>query len=195
MGFFDFLKPKKSDQREQLEASFKQVFEAAFPLGNAQLESETDRLHFELRGRLSRDDAKKLLMRVKALLVMNSERDPSYLADYVRRTTNGQLAGDEARLTAEFVRSLAIGATKQAGSGTSVDDPVVIEAETTIPGIRAEYAWLEQHFGKRDRDWTLVMRSHGPRGDRTIETMQIELKDGSKRTIHFDITNFFGKFF
>jgi hypothetical protein len=38
------------------------------------------------------------------------------------------------------------------------------------------------------------MQSHGQRGDRTIETLQIELKDGSKRTVYFDITDFYGKF-
>jgi hypothetical protein len=58
MGFLDFLKPKKSEQQEQLDAAFKQMFQVAFPLGEGQLESETDRLHFELGGRLSRDDAK-----------------------------------------------------------------------------------------------------------------------------------------
>lgn len=194
MGFLDFLKPKKSEQQEQLEAAFKQMFQVAFPLGQGQVESETDRLHFELGGRLSRDDAKRLLLRVKTLLALNSDRDPAYLADYVFRTTNGQLSREEARLTAEFVSSLAVGSAGTSGSGTSAQDPVVIKAPTTMAGVRAEYAWVHTHFGERDRDWSLVMQSHGQRGDRTIETLQIELKDGSKRAVYFDITDFYGKF-
>ena len=69
MGFLDFLRPKRSDEREQLDAAFKKMFQVAFPLGEAQVESETDRLHFEMEGRLSRDDAKKLLVRQQNLWV------------------------------------------------------------------------------------------------------------------------------
>jgi hypothetical protein len=194
MGFLDFLKPKKSEQREQLDAAFKQMFQVAFPLGEAQVESETERLHFEMGGRLSRADAKKLLLRVKTLLALNSERDLTYLADYVFRTTNGQLSRDEARLTAAFVSSLAVGSAVASGSGMSAQDPVIIKAPTTMAGVRAEYTWLQKHFGERDRDWKLVMQSHGHRGEQIIETLQIELNDGSMREIYFDITDFYGKF-
>jgi hypothetical protein len=38
------------------------------------------------------------------------------------------------------------------------------------------------------------MQSHGHRGEQIIETLQIELNDGSKREIYFDITDFYGKF-
>lgn len=63
-----------------------------------------------------------------------------------------------------------------------------------MAGIRAEYARLHKHFGERDRDWSLVMQSHSQHGDRTIETLQIELKDASKRTVYFDSTDYYGKF-
>jgi hypothetical protein len=194
MGFLDFLRPKKSEEKEQLDAAFKKMFQVAFPLGETQVESETDRLHFEMGGRLTRDDAKRLLLRVKTLLVLNSDREPAYLADYVFRTTDGKLSRDEARLTAEFVSSLAVGSTVASGSGMSAEDPVSIKAPTTMAGIRAEYTWLQKHFGERDRDWKLVMQSHGHRGEQIIETLQIELNDGSKREIYFDITDFYGKF-
>ena len=79
------------------------------------------------------------------------------------------------------------------GTGESKDDPVVIHGATDdIVGIAAQFHWLEQTFGQKDWDWTLIFQAHGYHGDRSIDTMHLELRDGSERTIYFDTTESFG---
>ena len=193
MGLFDFMRSKKSREREALDDSIKQLQQAAFPLGETQIQAEAARLRQEMNGRLSHEDCRMLVQRVKVMILLSDERNESKMADYVFRQLGGKLSREESRLTYLFIESLTSGQAA-GGSGTTADDAVIIKAENTIAGVRAEVQWLEKHFGQKDKDWELVMKSHGNRGGRVIEEFRIKLKDGAERTVHFDISGFYGKF-
>jgi hypothetical protein len=84
--------------------------------------------------------------------------------------------------------------TFKGGPGYTTSTAVVIlGAPNSRVGIDAEYYFLKKKFGKPKVDWNLkrqrVVREKGKVYDR----MDIELKDGTKKTIFFDITEFFGK--
>jgi hypothetical protein len=80
------------------------------------------------------------------------------------------------------------------GTGESKDDPLVIHGATDdLVGIAAQFQWLEQMFGRKDVDWKLIFQAHGYHGDRSIDTVHVELRDGSERTVYFDNTESFGK--
>ncbi len=49
-------------------------------------------------------------------------------------------------------------------------------------------------MGLMDKDWKIEMRGHGTQASRRIEWFSISFPSGEKRTVHFDITAFFGKF-
>jgi hypothetical protein len=60
-------------------------------------------------------------------------------------------------------------------------------------GIAAEYYYLEQKFGQPNVDWKLKRQSVLHVKGRDYDRMEIELKDGGKKDVFFDITEFFGK--
>ena len=80
-------------------------------------------------------------------------------------------------------------------NGESIDDAIIIRnAKTDLEGIDAEYYYLEKRFGKRGTDWNLDQQSLVNEDGANYDAMDITLSDGSKQTIYFDITDFFGKF-
>ena len=80
-------------------------------------------------------------------------------------------------------------------SGESIDDAIIIlNAQTNWEGVDAEYYYLEKMFGKKGTNWNLDQQSLVNEDGANYDAMDITLSDGSKRTIYFDITDFFGKF-
>lgn len=71
---------------------------------------------------------------------------------------------------------------------------VILGASDSLAGIAAEYSYLEKKFGRQNVDWTLYRQSVLQKEDKIFDQMEIKLKDARKRTIFFDITEFFGKF-
>lgn len=86
-----------------------------------------------------------------------------------------------------------VASTLQAAAreGFSLDTPAVIAATTPMAGVPAEYGWLARRFGTLDRDWKVDLRSLGRNvSGRTIETFRLQLANGAKIDVHFDITSF-----
>lgn len=83
--------------------------------------------------------------------------------------------------------------------GSSPEESVVIvDAVDHMDGIAAEYAYLEERFGRRGVDWNLVIQSliEEPPDEkhstiRHLDKLLIELADGSNRAIYFDVGSFF----
>ena len=77
----------------------------------------------------------------------------------------------------------------EGGDGSSCEKAIVIVAEHEPEGIRAE----------RWRVWSKnpgagiveMIESHA--GGRDLETIRFQMPDGSKRSLCFDITSFYGK--
>jgi hypothetical protein len=77
------------------------------------------------------------------------------------------------------------------GTGTSVEDAVVVNATEASAGIRGEIAFIERLWGTRNRDWKLVAQRLESRDARHFDLVEVERKDGRRRTFCFDITRFF----
>ena len=81
------------------------------------------------------------------------------------------------------------------GSGESTDDPIVIEGvSNNFEAVQAEYTYLSQKFGTRGVDWKMLQQSLIESNGRMMDKMDIELSNGSKVTLYFDITEYFGQF-
>ncbi len=77
-------------------------------------------------------------------------------------------------------------------SGDCLENAVVIHgASNSKEGIKAENQYLTDKFGQRGLDWNkkeqLLMGEEG----RYYDKIDIVLKDGTNRTVYFNITGFF----
>ncbi len=80
------------------------------------------------------------------------------------------------------------------GPGDTTATAVIISgAPNSRVGIDAEYYYLGKKFGQRNVDWKLKRQSVLQEKGKVYDCMEIEMKDGSKKTVFFDITEFFGK--
>ena len=71
---------------------------------------------------------------------------------------------------------------------------VILGAPNSRVGISAEYYALEKKFGRQNAEWKLKRQSVLNEKGKVYDRMEIELKDGSRKTLFFDISEFFGKF-
>lgn len=82
------------------------------------------------------------------------------------------------------------------GSGKSFDDAIKIQGAANITeGVMGEYQYLSKIFGERGIDWELEeqrLRSVEEKG-KHYDKMDIRLRDGTRKTLYFDITEFFEK--
>ena len=80
------------------------------------------------------------------------------------------------------------------GPGDTPETAVVISgAPNSMVGIEAEYYFLGKQFGRRNVEWKLKRQSVLNIKGKVYDRMEVELKNGSKKTVFFDISEFFGK--
>lgn len=80
------------------------------------------------------------------------------------------------------------------GPGDTTATAVIISgAPNSRIGIDAEYLFLMKKFGRPNADWKLKRQSVIHEKAKIYDRMDLELQDGSKKTVFFDITEFFGK--
>jgi len=76
------------------------------------------------------------------------------------------------------------------GDGSSVAKAVVILGATEESGVLAEYRWLDARFpGWKGGDQSLLNQDK-----KVYDVMNFTLPDGSRHSIFFDITDYFGKY-
>lgn len=75
------------------------------------------------------------------------------------------------------------------GDGSSFEKAVVIKGATEATGVKAEYAYLREHFP----GYTMGKQALVNHEKRVYDVLDFTTKDGAK-TVYFDITGFFGKF-
>jgi hypothetical protein len=79
-------------------------------------------------------------------------------------------------------------------NGESIDDAIIIlNAQTDLEGVDAEYYYLEKRFGKKGTDWNLDQQSLMNEDGAYYDALDISISDGRTLTIYFDITDFFDK--
>ena len=80
------------------------------------------------------------------------------------------------------------------GPGNTPETAVIIAgAPNSRIGIDAEYYFLEKIFGQPYVDWKLKRQSVLHVKGKVFDRMELELKNGAKKDVYFDITEFFGK--
>lgn len=82
----------------------------------------------------------------------------------------------------------------EGGPGDRKENAVVIHAPNNMLGVMAEYQYVGSRCGVRNRDWKLCMQSLVSGNGKKYDVLDIEMKDGTRRTFYFDISDFFGKF-
>lgn len=82
----------------------------------------------------------------------------------------------------------------EGGPGDCKKNAVVIHAPNHILGVIAEYQYVGNQCGVRNRDWKLSMQSLISGNGKNYDVLDIEMKDGTRRSFYFDITSFFGKY-
>lgn len=193
MGLFDFLKqaPKlPPDLQKQMQS----IALAAFPRGEKQIREETAQLHALLRGKLTKDEAKKLLTRTKALLIISDDKSKERIIPSIVASTGNKLTHHEGVLAYQFFTGIS-GDIYAGGDGSTTQSAVVINATSSSVGVNAEYKWIESRYGTQDKDWTIETRMHGGSNDgKSFESFHIKLANGNMKTIVFDISSFYGRF-
>lgn len=77
------------------------------------------------------------------------------------------------------------------GDGTSMENAVVIQAANESAGVQAEYRWLDLHFpGYKNQDQSLL----NGKGGKVYDVINFTMPDGSKHSVYFDISGYFGKY-
>lgn len=97
-------------------------------------------------------------------------------------------------------QALPVGEEISASVGSSYATAVVIHAKDQEAGIREEYAWLKAHFPyaraaevEKAGEEEIVFGHHTDSHEgRFYSVHTLVLKGGSVRTVHFDITSYFG---
>jgi len=82
----------------------------------------------------------------------------------------------------------------EGSDGSSVEKSIKVKgASSEMEGVLAEYNWLSKKFGKRGKDWEIESQSLIKKNNNKYDEMTIKLADGTKKRIHFDVTEFYGK--
>lgn len=89
-------------------------------------------------------------------------------------------------------RETNLGRTMVMSIGDSLETAVVIHgASNSGDGIKAENQYLSEKFGQRGLDWEKKGQSLIGKEDKQYDKLDIELRDGTNKTVYFDITEFF----
>ncbi len=79
------------------------------------------------------------------------------------------------------------------GDGSSYENAIIIKADTTMDGLIIEYNCMDRRYGTKNDDWKRDMQSVAHRDNKRYDILYITLKNGEKKTVYFDITQFFEK--
>lgn len=75
------------------------------------------------------------------------------------------------------------------GDGTSLANAVVIKAGSDAEGVHLENEWIFHKYGRFRKPFAGMVAQNGHHFD----VITAEFPDGTRRTIYFDITWFFGR--
>ena len=102
----------------------------------------------------------------------------------------GVLAGCQTPGSVGPAPPLPAGVTFEGGDGSSAESAVTIRGAHELTGVDAEYAWLAQHFpGYRVRGQSVKQQ-----GKKTYDVIEITTRKSAAKQVHFDISDFSGKF-
>ncbi|MFX1488933.1 MAG: hypothetical protein ACFFBI_07290 [Promethearchaeota archaeon] len=76
------------------------------------------------------------------------------------------------------------------GDGSTIDDAIIISDCNNTEGVHQEYVEVRKRFG----EYRLIRQVLLEHGDKMYDKLELELKNGEKIELYFDITPFFGKY-
>ncbi|MHA2304823.1 MAG: hypothetical protein ACXACU_05465 [Candidatus Hodarchaeales archaeon] len=80
--------------------------------------------------------------------------------------------------------------------GMSIEDAILItDVNDHFAGIEAEYLYIENKFGERGVDWSLIKQELLNQKQQVFDRITIQLQDQSLISLFFNLTAFFGKGF
>lgn len=79
------------------------------------------------------------------------------------------------------------------GDGSSFENAIIIKVDKTMNGVSIEYDYVSKLYGTKNVDWKLKLQGLAHKGDKRYDVLAVVLKNGEKKSIYFDITQFFGK--
>ena len=192
MGLFDIFKSKPSVDPGVQELLSK-VFNEVFPGGNADVTRHARAIRAIFNNKLTQQECEGFVKGSKTLIYIADDKTPDRIIPSLMNRAHGKVTKDE--IYQAYVYLSDGGVSYSGGDGLSRENPVIITAATTLMGVPAEYAYVGKHFEEKDEDWKMGPRfllkadGHG----RQLEAFALELADGKKITVYFDITSFFGK--
>jgi hypothetical protein len=202
MGFFDMFRSKSP--ADTMQEEMKRLAPTLFPGGHEEIQSTGRSISGMLDNRIPADAAARLFASTKYLAHTAKDKSKQRVVEYIIRQGMGRISeADAGAIYDRFIanRDASPSASSQSqrsapsatSDGSTHDRAVVIRATSSVEGIDAEYQWLEAHFGRQGRDWTIEMRMNGTENSKSYETFLIKLASGEKRTVHFDISAFYGR--
>ncbi|MFW9866784.1 MAG: hypothetical protein ACFFEN_11885 [Candidatus Thorarchaeota archaeon] len=76
------------------------------------------------------------------------------------------------------------------GDGSTIDKAIIISDCNNTEGVHQEYVEVRKRFG----EYRLIRQVLLEQGDKMYDKLELELKNGEKIELYFDITPFFGKY-
>ena len=80
------------------------------------------------------------------------------------------------------------------GDGSTIENAIIINAQSTLDGVAAEYKYISNKHGERNRNWSLKYQFLTKKDDKHFDAMVVKLTNGQELTYYFDISMFIGKF-
>src|SRR5689334_13987786 len=76
------------------------------------------------------------------------------------------------------------------GSGTNLDDAVVVRGPRTMEGVRdAEHIFLAERYGPKGWEWDIAGHAMSQRGDRTYDIVDLVFPPEVQFSVVFDLTH------
>ena len=163
-----------------------------FPNGQADITNGGTRIRNLCGDKLSKLESEQLLTAVKALTFIAKDQSPERIKASITMRGAGKLSMGEVDSIYRLISNHADESLYSGGDGSSEDRAVIINCSDSSTGVPAEYRYLEEHFGKKGKDWSLGMQMQMESNGRQFDNLTIEFPSGTSKVVYFDITAFFG---
>lgn len=81
------------------------------------------------------------------------------------------------------------------GNGSTIATAIaILGAHGEMDGTASEYSYLAKLYGPQGSAWTIDQQSLLNHSGKSYDALLITLADGTKKTVYFDISDYFGKF-
>lgn len=144
-------------------------------------------------GKLTQLEAEQLFSAVNALTFISEDKSPERIKMSITMRSEGKLGEGEVDAIYRLITGRNVGSLYSGGDGSSEDQAVIINCSHSSSGVSAEYEYLEQQFGRRGKDWSLSTQMQLKSNGRQFDYLTIEFPNGTSKTVHFDISAFFGR--